>query len=1074
MGTRIVAWLAILLVVGLAGQARGELPQARAQLGNARLANLPVEESYLSKQMNPLTSNLRSYARDDRIPFVSSVRPLGPKSRNLAQITTVDERFEDMHAYFSGAFQIESVRLVIPASINASGNVPGLEELVDLQPEEVIERQKVQRTIERLYATGMFSNVEVVAKKTVSQKVAIVIYCRDREYFDRVAIVSNQAINEDILLQKANIARGRAEYYPEYVENIADRIREIYSREGYNQVRIKHRLVSDENGKTLQLQIDEGKPLLIRSFSVEGNAWFSSEEIQRILQIELGSILNFENLEQGLERLRDRYKAESLYQAKIGAVEYDETDLGAIVRLTVSAGPKISFRFEGNNAFSSKKLSSVLAYDSEEMFDQSMQGILEDRLTSWYKRQGFADVKIVSRQIVVEHGKYLFIQFMIHEGAPLRMVSLNFFGNKHFSSEFLRRRVEEVLQEAFYKEGGDSRNQGVELYTGKKEKNPPYYTDPLGVFWEPAYLQAISNILALYQADGYLDALVQKMEVDRNEKKREVNLRIYIQEGEQTTISKIVLENAPFAELKATIQLKEGKPYNSLEIEESRQAIIRELEKKGYLFAKVNDQVQFEPGRKLARVRFLVAAGPQVRVGRIFLPGLVRTDESMVRASLAVHEGDILDPETLAQSQRNLIRLGIFATVAPRIGMPNVPEPVKDVYFTLVERKTQSITIGGGYSIANGPRVFFEYSKLNLWGRALQFHALTKVNDTNFNYENFDSSLRKLGVIDSSDDEPLNFAKWLRGLVGSVNIGISYPRMLTLLPLQAGLRADLVLERVHRPSYDYSRPAAIIGTDLIGYREFSFSLQYEVEMIEMVNRQDDSAVTSIPTQSDRERQRFPDGICYFHSLRPTISYDRRDDPVNPRKGILLTGSSEFVRSLGGKTEYSKFVKLSGQVTGYIPSLGGSVFALTAKAGKIIHLDGKLETIIPHHFFMGGTYTLRGFAEGELIPEDDRELARKSISAGINPSSTGGELMVLGRSELRIPLSRQVDLALFLDAGNLWRSAANFKWRRFRYGGGAGIRWATPIGPAAFDLGFNLLRDRQLREPLAFPHFSIGL
>ncbi len=49
-------------------------------------------------QVNPSTPDLRSYARDDRIPFVSSVRPLGLKSRNLTQITTVDRRIKGKHA----------------------------------------------------------------------------------------------------------------------------------------------------------------------------------------------------------------------------------------------------------------------------------------------------------------------------------------------------------------------------------------------------------------------------------------------------------------------------------------------------------------------------------------------------------------------------------------------------------------------------------------------------------------------------------------------------------------------------------------------------------------------------------------------------------------------------------------------------------------------------------------------------------------------------------------------------------------------------------------------------------------
>ena len=44
----------------------------------------------------------------------------------------------------------------------------------------------------------------------------------------------------------------------------------------------------------------------------------------------------------------------------------------------------------------------------------------------------------------------------------------------------------------------------------------------------------------------------------------------------------------------------------------------------------------------------------------------------------------------------------------------------------------------------------------------------------------------------------------------------------------------------------------------------------------------------------------------------------------------------------------------------------------------------------------------------------------------------------------------------------------------RYTAGAGLRYATPVGPLALDLGVNLDRDRVVNEPAAQVHFSIGL
>ena len=90
------------------------------------------------------------------------------------------------------------------------------------------------------------------------------------------------------------------------------------------------------------------------------------------------------------------------------------------------------------------------------------------------------------------------------------------------------------------------------------------------------------------------------------------------------------------------------------------------------------------------------------------------------------------------------------------------------------------------------------------------------------------------------------------------------------------------------------------------------------------------------------------------------------------------------------------------------------------------------------------------------------------------ASEGGEAYLLLKGELRIGLSRSVELGLFVDVGNLWANPANFRLLDLRPNAGSGIRFVTPVGPAALDFGFNLLPDNRLNERLWAVHFTIGL
>jgi outer membrane translocation and assembly module TamA len=137
--------------------------------------------------------------------------------------------------------------------------------------------------------------------------------------------------------------------------------------------------------------------------------------------------------------------------------------------------------------------------------------------------------------------------------------------------------------------------------------------------------------------------------------------------------------------------------------------------------------------------------------------------------------------------------------------------------------------------------------------------------------------------------------------------------------------------------------------------------------------------------------------------------------------------------------------------------------------------------------------MRGFGEEEMLPQDVRsdlveearhcatsptgigctERGRRTV-AGETPVSEGGEAFLLAKAELRIPVRGSLEAGLFVDLGNLWLDPNRFRAVDLRANAGFGIRFVTPIGPAALDLGFNLSPDGALNERSFAPHFTIGL
>lgn len=245
---------------------------------------------------------------------------------------------------------------------------------------------------------------------------------------------------------------------------------------------------------------------------------------------------------------------------------------------------------------------------------------------------------------------------------------------------------------------------------------------------------------------------------------------------------------------------------------------------------------------------------------------------------------------------------------------------------------------------------------------------------------------------------------------------------------------------------------------------------------------------------------MPEGESIAFAQELSGTWDRRDRALGPTRGTILSLGVEHVTAVptegtdnctGGAASpfdptCSELLRLSGRFGGYIP-LGdsGLVVAFGLRAGMIQHLDQDSRTYPDRLFFMGGVETIRGFTQDSMVPQDVAELLLDPDS-GLTINEVvlrGGDLFWNPRLELRIPIARNLETAIFLDAGNLWVDRAAFDLFAMRYAVGTGLRYQTPIGPLVFDYGFNVDRvldtlfpDRPRQrswEDLGAFSFSIG-
>jgi outer membrane protein assembly factor BamA len=237
----------------------------------------------------------------------------------------------------------------------------------------------------------------------------------------------------------------------------------------------------------------------------------------------------------------------------------------------------------------------------------------------------------------------------------------------------------------------------------------------------------------------------------------------------------------------------------------------------------------------------------------------------------------------------------------------------------------------------------------------------------------------------------------------------------------------------------------------------------------------------------------------FGSLRPTLIFDLRDDPARPRSGLVAQFSGDFLRSFtGSQTQtatgvtvvHVNLLRVQGLLGVYVPLPALSSIVVSARGGRVFQLDDRSLTPGDRRFYLGGATTLRGFHEEAVQPQDLVDQLRSQVRAcqatlsgvactltaqllAAGATSDGGDQFVALSAELRVPFTQNFEVAFFYDAGNLWRTPTNILHNLvLRDAVGGGLRWLTPIGRMAIDIGVNLSPDSLLGEPHWGPYFSI--
>ena len=962
-----------------------------------------------------------------------------------------------------------------------------LRPLVAIREGQPLSPGATQRTVLALYQTGKFANVQVVTfpdgGTAREPRVRVEVRCSPRRMASSVRIGAGGAglpVTEEQMLNTAALPKG-AEVYPGRLEAAAAAMQVLLARHGYRQAKV----IPEASGTTqvdVTFAIQPGVPTRVASVELGPNPGLPLTTLLGDVRTAPGEILDEDVLDADLRAIRDALRKGGFYRARVGVPRVTIEGEGARVDFPVEAGPRFTFRFAGDTPFDAAQLRARLGYEGDVPLDPTTIEAAAERLEAFLAAFGYSQARVWTEEVAA--AGEVTVWFHVDTGRTFWIRDVRFAGAKEHDEAWLRKRLQEGFALAPKVEADQWRADmdSLALRAGLVPRDPvPYLSsDPQLVFNAEAWHAAVQHVADQYRQDGFLDAGVEVRKVVLDTVRGLVDVEVQVKEGVRTLVEAVEIDgNGGLAQenLLRLTKIEPGSPLSLSRVAAARQAIQDAYFRSGHIYARVEASEEFSASRTRARIRFRIDEGPQVRIAEVVVEGNKRTRTALIERVVRVKAGDVFDPEAASSAQTDLLRLGVFRSATVHLADPDVPQESKTLVVQVEERPWQTITGSLGISLAEGPRIGAEYALPNLFGNALEFSVRARAN---YPLAIFRPDLVVI--------PPADRLEWLGEL------GFRQPRAFDLASVS--LRADLVAQHKIQAAYQLLRGAFILGADLVRLGRFSASLTGQLEVDQVSSR---TAYPIIDTTNPQEaRQVFPQGLTWLFSLQPRVAYDLRDNAARPTQGLFAEVLADFSHSIGNaytvlrSDTHINLIKLQGTLTGYVP-IWDLVLALSAQAGQVFPLDSTSVTIAPKRFYLGGGTSMRGYGENEMIPQDQRGAVAAQtalcasvlsglgcspqlqmlVARGVMLPSQGAQVSVLFRAELRVPLSRATELGFFADIGNLWYDTGLVDLAYLRTNLGLGFRIITPVGPAAFDVGFNLNPEYRINEPIFAPHFSVG-
>lgn len=756
----------------------------------------------------------------------------------------------------------------------------------------------------------------------------------------------------------------------------------------------------------------------IEAIEFHGLHALSEETLLYYLGLERGQPLDRVRLDQNVKALWDRNLVDDVQ------IEAQPTETGVTLVIRVVERPIIrSVDYQGMKRISRTDLLDDIASEGIRLREGDPLSLgelyrVKALIEGMYEEKGyrFAEANYTIEELTPTEKR---VVFTVDEGDRVRISDIDFAGNDVYPDIRLR-----VLMRKTKESGLLSRITKKDIY------NPATFQEDL------------DKVRELYRGAGYKNVVIGEPQIEvrvtnpnapEAKQKRRMFVTVPIEEGERWRFGEVTIEGNEVYSDQALLRAFDYRPGSWLRakvVDDGVKAVTESYHNTGYVLARVDYELVEKPGN-VADLVVRISESDQFRVGRIEFEGNERTMDKVLRRELRLQEGGVMNIGAVRNSIYKVNQLGYFRLDEEEpVAFDQVSEEKKvHLLFKGEEAERTELQFGGGWSEQDDFFAQFAINTKNFLGRgeqvglSFQSGKFRDFFDLSYYIPWFLDRPQSIGIRAFDQDIDFRVAADQRFIRNSLGGVLTYGRQLGLF---------------QQAAVSYNRSFLEDQTEILG------------------------GETTDPANL---RIREIDNS----SIRPSYSYDSRDNPFEPTRGRRLTLGVEYAGGVLGGDNY--FVRPEAGVSWFQPMTrrpARTVFAFNVEGGAIESFGGReLSTL--ERYFLGGDNSVRGHRFRSIFLRDDK--GQPLFDA--DGFALGGESFLQVNLEYHFLLGGPFRLILYTDGGNVFGNGQSVDLSNLRTTAGAELRVLVPVfgAPLRFIYATNL--DPLPNDRFESFQFSVG-